>query len=125
MPDLKVAATVRPTGRTRIIPEAMIFLNPFILVAMAAASIPLLLHLLNLRKLRTVEFSSLKFLKELQKTRIRRLKLKQILLLILRTSLVIFAVLAFARPALHGSAGLPGSHASTTAVILIDDSFSM
>ncbi len=103
----------------------MTFLNPFLLVAMAAAAIPLLLHLLNLRKLRTVEFSSLRFLKELQKTRIRRLKLKQILLLILRTCLVIFAVLAFARPALKGSAGLPGAHAATTAVILVDNSFSM
>jgi hypothetical protein len=103
----------------------MTFLNPFLLVAMAAAAIPLLLHLLNLRKLRTVEFSSLRFLKELQKTRIRRLKLKQILLLILRTCLVIFAVLAFARPALRGSAGLPGAHAATTAVILVDNSFSM
>ncbi|MDB5032839.1 MAG: hypothetical protein JWQ98_80 [Chlorobi bacterium] len=103
----------------------MTFLNPFLLVAMAAAAVPLLLHLLNLRKLRTVEFSSLRFLKELQKTRIRKLKLKQILLLILRTALVIFAVLAFARPALRGSAGLPGARAATTAVILIDNSFSM
>lgn len=103
----------------------MTFLNPLALVALAAAAIPLLLHLLNLRKLRTVEFSSLRFLKELQKTRIRRLKLKQLLLLLLRIALVVFAVLAFARPALKGSAGLPGSHASTTAIILLDNSFSM
>lgn len=103
----------------------MTFLNPFLLAALVAATIPLLLHLLNLRKLRTVEFSSLRFLKELQKTRIRKLKLKQILLLILRTLLVIFAVLAFARPALQSSAGLPGAHAATTAVILIDNSYSM
>lgn len=103
----------------------MTFLNPFLLVALAAAAIPLLLHLLNLRKLRTVEFSSLRFLKELQKTRVRRLKLKQILLLLLRIGLVVFAVLAFARPALQGTAGLPGAHAAATAVILVDNSFSM
>ncbi len=103
----------------------MTFLNPFLLVALAAAAIPLLLHLLNLRKLRTVDFSSLRFLKELQKTRVRKLKLKQILLLLLRIGLVVFAVLAFARPALQGSAGLPGAHAATTAVILVDNSFSM
>jgi hypothetical protein len=53
------------------------------------------------------------------------LKLKQLLLLLLRICLVIFAVLAFARPALRGSSGLPGAHASTTAVILVDNSFSM
>jgi len=61
----------------------MNFLNPLVLLGMAAAAIPLILHLLNLRKLQTVEFSSLKFLKELQKTKIRNFKIKQILLLIL------------------------------------------
>ncbi|HVZ42126.1 MAG TPA: VWA domain-containing protein [Candidatus Kapabacteria bacterium] len=103
----------------------MTFLNPFLLVALAAAAIPLLLHLLNLRKLRRVDFSSLRFLKELQKTRIRRLKLRQLLLLLLRIGLVVFAVLAFARPALQGTSGLPGARASTTAVILLDNSYSM
>lgn len=103
----------------------MTFLNPLVLLALAAASIPLLLHLLNRSRLRTIEFSSLRFLKELQKTRIRRIKLNNILLMLLRIGLVVFAVLAFARPALRGSIGLPGSHAATTAVILVDDSFSM
>lgn len=103
----------------------MTFLNPLVLLALAAASIPLLLHLLNRSRLRTVEFSSLRFLKELQKTRIRRIKVNNILLMLLRIGLVVFAVLAFARPALRGSIGLPGSHAATTAVILVDDSFSM
>ena len=103
----------------------MAFLNPAVLIALAAASIPLLLHLLNLRKVRKVEFSSLRFLKELQKTRIRRVKLKQLLLLLLRTGLVIFAVLAFARPVLRGTSGLPGARAAGTAVIILDNSVSM
>lgn len=103
----------------------MAFLNPFVLVALAAASIPLLLHLLNLRKLRKVEFSSLRFLKELQKSRIRRVKLKQYLLLLLRTLLIVFAVLAFARPVLEGTSGLPGARAAGTAVVIVDNSVSM
>ena len=103
----------------------MTFLNPFILLGLAAASIPVLLHLLNLRKLKTVEFSSLRFLKELQKTKIKRLKLKQILLLILRTLIVVFAVIAFARPALKSSLPVLGSHAKTSVVIILDNSFSM
>ena len=103
----------------------MSFLNPFVLVALAAASIPFLLHLLNLRKLRRVEFSSLRFLKELQKTKVRKVKLKQILLLILRTALIVFAVLAFARPVLQGTSGLPGARATATAIIIIDNSMSM
>ena len=104
----------------------MTFLNPLALFGLLAAALPLLLHLLNLRKLRTVEFSTLAFLKELQKTRIRRLKLRQILLLILRTLIVLLIVLAFARPTLRGSVtGAIGSHARTSAVFVIDDSYSM
>lgn len=104
----------------------MTFLNPLVLIGLAAASIPLILHLLNLRKPRTIEFSTLAFLKELQQTSIRRLKLRQILLLILRTALIVFIVLAFARPALRGSLlGTIGTHAHTSVVLLLDDTFSM
>jgi hypothetical protein len=104
----------------------MTFLNPFVLFGLAAASIPLILHLLNLRKLRTIEFSSLRFLKELQKTSMRRIRFRQILLLVLRTLLVIALVLAFSRPALRGSfAGLGGAEAASTMVVMLDDSPSM
>jgi hypothetical protein len=104
----------------------MTFLNPLALFGLLAAAIPILLHLLNLRKLRTIEFSTLAFLKELQKTKIRRLKLRQLLLLILRTLLVLLIVFAFARPTLKGTlAGNLGSHAKTTAIVVIDDSYSM
>lgn len=104
----------------------MTFLNPLMLAALAAAAIPIVLHLINLRKLRTIEFSSLAFLKELQKTTIRRLKLRQLLLLILRTLLVLFLVLSFARPTLKGGfAEGMGPKARATAVILLDDSYSM
>lgn len=104
----------------------MTFLNPLFLFGLAAAALPLLIHLLNLRKLKIIEFSSLQFLKELQRTRIRRVKVKQILLLIIRTLLVIFIVLAFSRPALQGNmAGFAGSAARSAIVILLDDSPSM
>lgn len=104
----------------------MTFLNPFLLFGLAAAAIPVLLHLLNLRKLRTIEFSTLRFLKELQQTRIRQLKLRQLLLLLIRTLLVILIILAFARPALKGSLfGAIGTDAHTTVVVILDDSFSM
>lgn len=113
-------------NRVRIINESnMNFLNPLALIGLAAASIPVILHLLNLRKLKTIEFSSLRFLKELQKTKIRKLKIKQILLLILRTLIIIFAVLAFARPTVESSLPLMGQYAKTSTVVLLDNSFSM
>ena len=103
----------------------MNFLNPFALIGLAAAGIPVLLHLLNLRKLRTVEFSSLRFLIELQQTRVRKLKLQQLLLLILRTLLIAFAVLALTRPTIPGSLPLLSSTSRSSVVILIDNSGSM
>ena len=104
----------------------MTFLNPLVLIGLFAAAIPILLHLFNLRKLRTIEFSTLTFLKELQRTKIRRLKLRQLILLVLRTLIVAALVLAFSRPTLKGNlAGSIGSHAKTTAILIVDDSFSM
>lgn len=107
----------------------MTFLNPLLLFGLFAAAIPIIIHLLTLRKLKTVEFSTLQFLKELQKTKMRRVKIRQWLLLALRTLLVIATVLAFSRPALRGSLAGFGlgttTHARTTIVILLDDSPSM
>ena len=104
----------------------MTFLNPLVLFGLLAASIPILLHIFNLRKLKTIEFSTLAFLKELQKTKIRRLKIRQILLLILRTLLVLLLVTAFSRPTLKGSFSEGfASQAKTSVVLVIDDSYSM
>jgi len=104
----------------------MTFLNPFVLIGLAAAAIPIIIHLLNLRKLKTIEFSTLQFLKELQKTKMRRVRIRQWLLLALRTLMIVALVVAFSRPALKGSlAGTIGMHAKTTMVVLVDDSPSM
>lgn len=103
----------------------MTFLNPFVLFGLAAAAIPILIHLLNKRKLRTIEFSTLSFLKELQKNTMRKITLRQWLLLVLRTLIIIFLVLAFSRPALKGNFGTIGSHAKTTLAIILDNTASM
>lgn len=104
----------------------MTFLNPAVLLGLLAASIPILIHLLNLRKLKRVEFSSLMFLKELQKNQIRKIKLKQWLLLLIRVMIVILLVTAFARPTLETAViGGTASTVKTSAVFIIDDSFSM
>lgn len=104
----------------------MTFLNPAILFGLLAASIPVLIHLLNLRRLKRIEFSTLKFLKELQKNKIRKIKVKQWLLLALRVLIVLLLVTAFARPTLKGlSIGGTTSAAKTSAVFILDDTFSM
>jgi hypothetical protein len=104
----------------------MVFLNPSILLGLLAASIPILIHILNFRKLQKVEFSTLAFLKELQKSKIRKIKIKQWLLLILRTLIIILLVLAFARPTLETTT-FAGSTAAakSSSVFIVDHSFSM
>ena len=104
----------------------MIFLNPTILFGLLAASIPIVLHFLNLRKIKKVEFSTLTFLKEIQKSKIRKIKIKQLLLLLLRILIILFLVASFARPTLEStSLGGVASKAKTTAIFILDNSFSM
>ncbi len=99
------------------------FLNSAALLGLVAAAIPLILHLLNRRRRHIIEFSTLRFLKQLEKREMNRLRLKRLLLLLIRTLIVISIVLAFSRPTIRGY--LPGAELSTSAVILLDNSLSM
>ncbi|MCH7691453.1 MAG: BatA domain-containing protein [candidate division Zixibacteria bacterium] len=99
------------------------FLNAGFLVAAAAALIPLIIHLFSKRKVKLIEFSSLKHLIAMQRRQVRRLKIRQLLLLILRMLIILIVVLAFAEPTTTG--GNIGSHASVSAVIIFDNSASM
>ncbi|KAA3619775.1 MAG: VWA domain-containing protein [Calditrichaeota bacterium] len=101
------------------------FLHSFFAWALLAASIPLLIHLLTRKKLKTVAFSTLFFLKKMQKAKIRQIRLKQIVLLLLRTLIVLFIALAFMRPTVKTSGYEFGKKAKTTAVFIIDNSLSM
>jgi len=104
----------------------MLFLNPTILFGLLAASIPIVLHFLNLRKIKKIEFSTLSFLKELQKSKIRKIKIKQLLLLLLRILIILFLVASFARPTLESTTiSAVGSKVKTTALFIVDNSFSM
>lgn len=99
----------------------MNFINPFLLLFAAAASIPLLLHLFNKQRVKVIEFSTVKYLISLQKTRMRQVKIRQILLLILRTLALLAIAFAFARPTTEGGY-LPalGGKTTTTAILLLD-----
>ena len=102
----------------------MNFLNPLFLFGLAAAAIPVLIHLFTRRKPREVRFPSLEFLAEVNQSEIRRLRLKQWLLLALRTLAVALLAMAMARPSMKGGAAGRGAAASTL-VALVDVSGSM
>ena len=103
----------------------MSFLNPLALLAIAAVAVPLFLHLFNLRQPRTVEFSSLAFVKELQESAVQRVRIKEWLLLALRMLAIACLVLAFAQPTLTSSLGGAAGTAPTTHVVVVDNSLSM
>ena len=99
------------------------FLNSAFLIGLAAVSIPLILHFLSRRRIRTIEFSSLRFLEQMQKSRMKWLKIKEILLLLLRMMVIALVVMAFARPTLRGFIG--SSKGASSVTILVDRSASM
>lgn len=103
------------------------FLNTILLIGLLGVAIPALIHLFARQKVRQVLFSSTAFLKQIQSQKLRRMRLRQILLLVLRSAAVLFLVLAFARPTWktrHGRGRGRGS-ASTSMVVALDRSMSM
>lgn len=102
----------------------MTFLNTLFLFALAAAAIPIIIHLLNLHRVKTVDFSTLRFLKQVQRKQMKRLQLKRWWLLLLRVLIVLLLVLTFSRPALRSLTGGAGQHEQTAAILLVDNSAS-
>ena len=101
----------------------MTFLNAILLAGAAAFLIPLLIHLLNKRKVQTVRWGAMHLLKEVIKQRKRKLNIEQWMLLAVRIAIPIVLALCLARPVLTAlrSFGLGKS----SLVMLLDDSFSM
>lgn len=92
---------------------------------MAAVTVPLFLHLFNLRQPATVEFSSLAFVRELQETAVQRVRVKEWLLLALRMLAIASLVMAFAQPTLTGElATVGGTSIRTAHGLVVDNSLS-
>lgn len=103
----------------------MTFLNPLLLWGLAAVSIPILIHIFNLKRTKKIEFSTLMFLKEIQQSKYRKIKLKQLLILLSRIAFIIFLVMMFAKPYETGFLGAPAFKSKSSVLIILDDSFSM
>lgn len=98
----------------------------FALAGAIAAAGPIVIHLLNRRRFRVINWAAMDFLREAVKRNRRILKLRDILLLILRTAAVLFFGLALARPYFSGSGnGQINAGQPVHAIVLIDNSMSM
>lgn len=103
----------------------MSFLNPFFLIGLTALAIPVIIHLINLKKPKRITFSTTAFFSELRKTTIRRLNIKRWLLLAARSLAIMFLVFALARPFLPPQLSGFTDSGTTLYGFLIDNSPSM
>jgi hypothetical protein len=78
----------------------MALINASLLAGVVLAGLPVLLHLIMRAKPKRIEFPALQLLITRQTSNSRRMKLRQILLLLLRAIVILVAVLALTRPSL-------------------------
>lgn len=102
----------------------MHFVYPHFLWALLFLAIPILIHLYNFRKYKTLYFSSLKFLKKVELENQATKNIKHRLILAARLLCLLFAILAFAQPYLPVDTKLREG-GNPLLSIYIDNSFSM
>ncbi len=100
----------------------MSFLYPQFLWALSLALVPVIIHLLNLRKTKQVYFSNTFLLEKVDEQRRKRTRLRDILVLLLRILAITMLVLAFAQPVRVKNNILPCKQGVS---IYVDNSFSM
>ncbi len=103
----------------------MVFLNPSFLWAAFAVLIPIIVHLFNFRKPKRLNFSSVAFVREVNRSVVRRMRLRQWLLLATRILAILFLVLMFAGPVWVSSPDQAGVGGARSVLVLVDDSPSM
>lgn len=88
-------------------------------------AVPLIIHLINLRRHRRVEWAAMQFLLESQKKNRKWIILQQLLLLLLRTAAIAAVLFMLAGPVLRSQWGRIFGTGSTHHLFLLDDSYSM
>jgi hypothetical protein len=102
------------------------FLNPALLWSLPISALPLIIHLFFRRRPREIPFSELSFLRAAIERIERKLKLRQYLLLLVRTLILALLVLYFARPVMQFGVTAPvNKEAPLAVVLLLDASCSM
>lgn len=103
----------------------MAFLNAALLLGLAAALIPLIVHLFQRRRADTVDWAAVQFLRLAPAAR-RRVVWEQVLLMMLRSAVLAVLAIALAAPAVDASlAGRLAPSADRDVVFVLDGSASM
>jgi hypothetical protein len=103
----------------------MSFLTPLFLAGLAALAVPVVIHLIQREKKFVVPFPSLMFLQRIPYQSIRRRRIHNWMLLIIRLAVLALVVAAFARPFIRRSERTIATNGAREVVILLDHSYSM
>src|SRR4030095_74684 len=106
--------------------EAFLTSSGLMWAGVAAVSIPIIIHLLNKRKFKIVDLAAVEFLLDADQKNRRRVRLENLILLLLRCLAVLLIGLLLARPFIPTSAtaGLINA-AQFERIVVLDDSLSM
>jgi hypothetical protein len=104
----------------------MNFLAPLFLLGLGAIAVPIVIHLIQRERKEPLEFPSLMFISQVPYKSVRRRRIRNWLLFLMRTAAIILLVLAFARPWLDRELEAVGPLSEAReVVILLDRSYSM
>jgi len=102
------------------------FLNPLFLLGLGIVAVPVIVHLVQSYRGERFRFPSLMFLESIRFHSIRRSKIRDVLLFLMRASAFVLLVLAFARPIVgRGGGEIVPVAGARDVVILLDGSYSM
>ena len=103
----------------------MSFLFPSVLWSLFASFIPLIIHLINQNTTKTIEFSSIQHIKSLENESIRKLKVSQWILVLIRTVIIVCLILMCSGPILLNNSKWVPSTKESVAIVVVDNSASL
>ena len=103
----------------------MSFLFPSVLWSLFASFIPLIIHLINQNTTKTIEFSSIQHIKALENESIRKLKVSQWILVLIRTVIIVCLILMCSGPILLNNSKWVPSTKESVAIVVVDNSASL
>lgn len=102
----------------------MSYLYPFFLFALLLIAIPVIIHLFNFKRYKTVYFSNVQLLKLIKQESKKKSQLKQLLILLSRIMAIATLVFAFSRPYIPNN-NRTTNEARQVVSVYIDNTFSM
>ncbi|MDB5335247.1 MAG: hypothetical protein JWN70_866 [Planctomycetaceae bacterium] len=101
------------------------FASSWLLWGLFLGALPPLIHLLNRRRFRETQWAAMRFLAEAVRKNSRRMRIEQLILLLVRIAILTVLVLGLAQPQLQSFGRLFAANVPTHRIILMDTSFSM